>query len=130
MIVLRDSDCLEFLWFARTVRLRLADPRVAAPLILLLSPRPWRTATTRSAERSIRSSGFEVIESTARMGQMTPQHSAPSMVLVDRSRRVRAAFDLPTSPREMYGIIRATTQLLSISDIDESSDSTHGAALR
>ena len=130
VIVLRDSDCLEFLWFARTVRLRLAESRVAPPLILLLSPWPWRTATTRSAELSIRNSGFEVIVSTARIGQLTPQHAAPSMVLVDRSRRVRAAFVLPTSPREMYDIIRAAKQLLSISDTYESSDSTHGAALR
>lgn len=126
VIALRDSDCLEYLWFARNVRLRLAEQGVAPPLILLLPGLPWRTTMTRTAEQSIRRSGFEVIVTSAPFGPFMPRHATPSMVLLDRSRRVRAAFSIPTSPREMYNVIRATKELARSQDAARDTASIRG----
>lgn len=111
VIALHESDCLQYLWFARQVRLRREELGVGPPLVLLLTEWPWQSKATRSTVQVIRLSGFEVRVSTTRSAPWLPRHAAPALMLLDRSRRVRAAFPLPASPNEMYAIIRAAQQL-------------------
>lgn len=124
VVVLRDSDCLEYLWFARQLRLRLTADGVAPPRVILLSHWPWTTETTRVAERAARSDGFAVLVSGPGLGPFMRRHPAPSMVLLDRSGRVRAAFLIPVTPNEMYAVIRAAKVLAPGRGYPEASDAS------
>lgn len=111
VIVLDESDCIEYLWFARQLRLRRTDLGLAAPLVLLLTEHPWQSPRARTAERLVREGGFDVMVASSRTMPWMPRQVAPALLVLGAARRVRAAFPLPRSPNEMYAIIRAVRQL-------------------
>lgn len=111
VIVLDESDCLGYLWFARQLKLRRAELGLRVPLVLLLTQHPWRSHEARAAERFIREGGFDVVVASSHSAPWMPRQAAPALLVLGSARRMRAAFPLPRSPNEMYAIIRAVGQL-------------------
>lgn len=113
VIVLSDSDCLEYLWFARLVRHRLVQPHFEPAVVhIRVSPLRYLGAPTQS-ERIYRRSGFLV----TRVLRLWPSRAArfdadapPSLLLIDGDHYVVSAYRLGGTARAMYAVTVAVLE--------------------
>ncbi|MCC6931237.1 MAG: hypothetical protein IT359_19770 [Gemmatimonadaceae bacterium] len=111
VLVLHDSKCLEFMWFARQVRLRLSHHDFASPVAVLLFDSPFPIRRTRDAAREARAQGFPVLVMQSAGRLLSSREVTPSLIITDGNGRLRAAVSVPSTADDMYRAIRAIAAL-------------------
>lgn len=107
VLVLHDSRCLEFLWFARQARLRLSHRSFASPVVVILFDSVFPSQRTRVAEQEVRAQGFPVVTIRSREAFGSLREVTPSVFVTDLHGRLRAAFAVPSTPSAMRTAINA-----------------------
>lgn len=111
VLVLHDSRCLEFLWFARQARLRLSHCNFASPVVVILFDSVFPSQRTRVAELEVRAQGFPVVTIQSHETFWSPRELTPSVFVTDLHGRLRAALAVPSTPSAMLTAINAIAVL-------------------
>lgn len=111
VIVLRDSDCLQYLWFVRSAKLRLSRRAFVPPVVAIIHDSLIPTKATRIAENHFRAEARRVFVRNSRRSAFSPRQSAPALLVVDGRGRLHGAFSIPSSARGMYSVLQAAGSL-------------------